>query len=109
MHEGNRLEFLIGKCGKSLTTISEETGISRQTIYNYFKQEYVPRKKLLTILNASGIETGEFWTSELSDPAGEYRFLKEKVRDLEQMNHDKEMIIKQQQELIELLKRSKKN
>lgn len=107
MHQGNRLEYLLKRSGKSLIHISEKAGIARQSLYNYLGMEEIPRKKLLKILEAAEIEGTEFFISEISDPAAEYRVLKEKVKSLEQMIHDKEVIIIQQKEMIELLKQQR--
>ena len=104
MHQGERLRYLIDRSGKTREQIAVEAGISPASIYNYFKMDDIPRKKLLIILAAAGIESSDFWTSHVDDPAEEYVRLKEKVKTLEQMIHDKEVIIVRQQEIIELLK-----
>lgn len=110
MHEGNRLEHLLSKSSKSLIDIAKQADVARQTLYNYFKLEDIPRKKLLTILDIAGIDKEDFFGSEeINDPAAEYKSMKERVKTLEEMVRAKEVIIIQQSEMIELLKQQHKN
>jgi hypothetical protein len=106
MHEGNRLEYLLSKSGKSLSYISENAEVARQTLYNYFKLKDLPRKKLLTILEVAEIDQDDFWQPDVAnDPAAKYKAMNEQIKTLEEMVKAKEVIIIQQQEIIDLLKK----
>jgi len=84
--------------------LAKQLNISRATLYNYFETEEIPRKKLEKVCTAAGIDVNEIYQSEVNDPAAE---LRAKVKTLEEMVRDKEVIIVQQREIIELLKKSK--
>lgn len=108
VHHGNRLKYLIEKNKLNVVQIAANLNVARGTLYNYFAQEEIPRKKLLKVCEAAGIDISEFdHDLEMNDPATDYRVLQERVKSLERMIHDKEVIIISQQEIINLLKKEK--
>lgn len=108
MHQGSRLKWLIDNSPKSRRDIALEAGISEASIYNYQNEETINSKKLKKLAAALGVDMSEFDEKQvMNEPTADYRVLQERVRSLEQMIHDKEVIIINQQEIIELLKKGK--
>lgn len=108
VHHGHRLKYLIEKNKGNIVQIAEKLNVARGTLYNYFEQEEIPKKKLLKVCEAAGIDINELLDNqEMQEPAADYRVLQERVRSLEQMIHDKDVIILSQQEIIDLLKKQK--
>lgn len=110
MHQGERLKWLIDKSGKSRQDIALEAGISPASIYNYFREETINSKKLEKLAKALGVTVNDFndlpTPPTLQEDQAVY-LLRERVKTLEQMIHDKEVIIIQQQEVIDLLKQQR--
>lgn len=108
LHQGYRLRFLLEERKINIVHLSDKLGLSRSTIYNYFEMEEIPRKKLLPICRETGIEINDvLFASSVNESKTEYQKMQERVKSLEQMLKDKEVIIINQQEIIDLLKQSK--
>lgn len=113
VHQGQKLKYVIEKSKYTVEQIATWAGMHRTTIYNLFAKAEIPRAKLEKICHPIGVEIDIFYGVEtdpeqvIQDPTAEYRVLQERVRSLEQMIHDKEVIIINQQEIIELLKKGK--
>ena len=104
-HQGNRLQYLMEKAGVNLVQAAVTLEISRSTLYNYFGMEEIPRKKLLKICEVTGIDINDVYQEPVvNDPGAIY---KAQIKTLEEMVKAKDVIIIQQSEIIDLLKKSK--
>lgn len=94
VHHGHRLKSLIEKKKGNIAQIAVNLNVARGTLYNYFEQEEIPKKKLLKVCVAAGIDINEVLDElEMQEPAADYMLLQERVRSLEQMipgSHTKE-------------------
>jgi len=45
VHHGHRLKFLIEKKKGNIAQIAANLNVARGTLYNYFEQEEIPKKK----------------------------------------------------------------
>lgn len=105
LHQGNRLKSILERKGENLVQLAANLGVSRSTLYNYFEQEEIPRKKLLKICEAAGIDGSELNPANiLNEDSPLYKGFIEKIRILEDQVRAKDIIILQQSEMIEMLK-----
>lgn len=110
LHQGERLKWLIERSGFTAVEVSEKLDISRSSLYELYKKRDIDRGTLEKFCTLLKQDIRTFYPdisgkNILNDPEVEYEVLKEKNKSLEQMIKDKEVIIIQQQEIIELLKK----
>lgn len=110
-HQGNRLRWLIENSIVKIADISEKSNIPVSSLYDLYKKEDIPRAKLEALCKVMEWDIKQFYPelfTGVEEPAASYEILKERAKSLEQMIKDKEVIIIQQTEIIELLKKSKR-
>lgn len=111
-HQGNRLKYLIEKSTLKQSEILSLTGTAKSSLYDLYKKESIDKMVLEKFCRVMNEDIRQFYPdliSTVSEPGPEYRILREKVKTLEQMLKDKEVIIIRQDEIIEMLKQSKKH
>lgn len=64
MHQGSKFKYLADRSGKTNADIAKLSGLSEGTIYNYFREEFIPSKNLKKICDAMGWELQIFYKSE---------------------------------------------
>ena len=111
IHQGQKLKQLVENNKLKQSEILNLTGFAKSSLYEIYKKEDVPRATLEKLCNVLNEDIRQFFPELVrigGDPGEDYEYLKQRVKSLEQIVHDKEMIIHTQQELIDLLKQKNK-
>ena len=106
-HQGFRLKHLVAKSGKGVKELATQAGISRTTIYDYYKKEELLRSTVAPVLAALNIDPDVFYgiKNEVGEDVAAY-----KIDTLAGLRREIELLKQQvaaKDEIIELLKKSK--
>lgn len=104
-HQGFRLKKFIDTSDKTITDIVKEIGISRATLYNWFETDELLLSKIRPVLQVIGVSENDFIAgfNEVNEPPANYG-LQALVDQLRGENERLQQQVKQQQEMIEILK-----